>query len=132
MTQTQDLHHIWGQVLDELKTASANPYSTSPCLSPQQRAWLKLVKPIQYTNGFALLSAPNTFAKEAIERTLHEPITCALEKFLGEEVTLAVKVIEKASATNADPNDSHALLREALNADPVTGCLLYTSPSPRD
>ena len=121
MTQTQDLHHIWGQVLDELETASANPYSTSPCLSPQQRAWLKLVKPIQYTNGFALLSAPNTFAKEAIERTLHEPITCALEKFLGEEVTLAVKVIEKASATNADPNDSHALLREALNADPVTG-----------
>lgn len=121
MTQTQDLQHIWGQVLDELETASANPYSTSPCLSPQQRAWLKLVKPIQYTNGFALLSAPNTFAKEAIERTLHEPITCALEKFLGEEVTLAVKVIEKASATNADPNDSHALLREALNADPVTG-----------
>lgn len=121
MTQTQDLHHIWGQVLDELETASANPYSTSPCLSPQQRAWLKLVKPIQYTNGFALLSAPNTFAKEAIERTLHEPITCALEKFLGEEVTLAVKVIEKASTTNADPNDSHALLREALNADPVTG-----------
>lgn len=121
MTQTQDLHHIWGQVLDELETASANPYSTSPCLSPQQRAWLKLVKPIHYTNGFALLSAPNTFAKEAIERTLHEPITCALEKFLGEEVTLAVKVIEKASATNADPNDSHALLREALNADPVTG-----------
>lgn len=121
MTQIQDLHHIWGQVLDELETASANPYSTSPCLSPQQRAWLKLVKPIQYTNGFALLSAPNTFAKEAIERTLHEPITCALEKFLGEEVTLAVKVIEKASATNADPNDSHALLREALNADPVTG-----------
>lgn len=121
MTQTQDLHHIWGQVLDELETASANPYSTSPCLSPQQRAWLKLVKPIQYTNGFALLSAPNTFAKEAIERTLHEPITCALEKFLGEEVTLAVKVNEKASATNADPNDSHALLREALNADPVTG-----------
>ena len=27
MTQTQDLHHIWGQVLDELETASANPYS---------------------------------------------------------------------------------------------------------
>ncbi|MDU7192996.1 chromosomal replication initiator protein DnaA [Lawsonella clevelandensis] len=121
VTQTQDLHHIWGQVLDELETASANPYSTSPSLSPQQRAWLKLVEPIQYTNGFALLSAPNTFAKEAIERTLHEPITCALEKFLGEEVTLAVKVIEKTPATSADPNDSHVLLREALNANPVTG-----------
>ena len=87
MTQTPDLHHIWGKVLEELETASANPYSPTPSLSPQQRAWLRLIEPIQYTNGFALLSAPNTFAKEAIERTLHNPITA---------------------------------------------CLLYTSPSPRD
>lgn len=121
MTQTPDLHHIWGKVLEELETASANPYSPTPSLSPQQRAWLRLIEPIQYTNGFALLSAPNTFAKEAIERTLHNPITAALEELLGEEVTLAIKVIDKNPEDSYEHEDSHSFLRKALDADPLSG-----------
>ena len=120
MTQTPDLHHIWGKVLEELETASANPYSPTPSLSPQQRAWLRLIEPIQYTNGFALLSAPNTFAKEAIERTLHNPITAALEELLGEEVTLAIKVIDKNPEDSYEHEDSHSFLRKALDADPLS------------
>ena len=35
-----------------------------PSLTPQQRAWLKLVKPLVITEGFALLSVPTTFRAE--------------------------------------------------------------------
>lgn len=120
MTQTRSLKEIWDNVLNDLEEGSANQYSPSPSLTHQQRAWLKLVKPLQVTNGFALLSAPNLFAKEAIERNLQEPITKALEKCLGEAITLAVKVVEP-EPNPEEQNDSRALLRNALEKDPTTG-----------
>lgn len=120
MTQTRSLTEIWEKVLNDLEEASANQYSSSPSLTHQQRAWLKLVKPLQVTNGFALLAAPNLFAKEAIERNLEEPITKALEKFLGESITLAVKVVEPEPDPEEE-NDSRSLLRTALKKDPTTG-----------
>jgi chromosomal replication initiator protein len=74
---------VWEQVVQELSDGT---------LSPQQRAWMRVTRPIGLLDGTALLAAPSDFAKEAIERALREPITDALSRRLGRVVSLAVKV----------------------------------------
>ncbi|NIJ14391.1 chromosomal replication initiator protein [Saccharomonospora amisosensis] len=82
---------VWEQVVRELSDGT---------LSPQQRAWMRVTRPIGLLDGTALLAAPSDFAKEAIERALREPITSALSRRLGRDVSLAVKV---DAADNAPP-----------------------------
>ncbi|HKS48788.1 MAG TPA: chromosomal replication initiator protein DnaA [Amycolatopsis sp.] len=74
---------VWDQVVRELSDGT---------LSPQQRAWMRVTRPIGLLDGTALLAAPSDFAKEAIERALREPITRALSRRLGRPISLAVKV----------------------------------------
>jgi chromosomal replication initiator protein len=78
-----DLGQIWNEVVRELSTGT---------LSPQQRAWMRVTRPIGLLDGTALLAAPSDFAKDAIERALREPISAALSRHLGRQVSLAVKV----------------------------------------
>ncbi len=88
---------VWEQVVAELSDGT---------LSPQQRAWMRVTRPIGLLDGTALLAAPSDFAKEAIERALREPITSALSRHLGREVSLAVKVdaAENTPAAPAQPS----------------------------
>ena len=81
--QQTDLAVVWDQVVQELSDGT---------LSPQQRAWMRVTRPIGLLDGTALLAAPSDFAKEAIERALRDPITDALSRRLGRPVSLAVKV----------------------------------------
>ncbi|WP_394614731.1 chromosomal replication initiator protein DnaA [Lentzea sp. JNUCC 0626] len=81
--QQVDLGLVWAEVVQELATSH---------LSPQQRAWMRVTRPIGLLDGTALLAAPSDFAKEAIERALRDPITAALSRRLGRSVSLAVKV----------------------------------------
>ncbi|MGH4006800.1 MAG: DnaA ATPase domain-containing protein, partial [Pseudonocardiaceae bacterium] len=78
-----DLGQVWNEVVRELSTGT---------LSPQQRAWMRVTRPIGLLDGTALLAAPSDFAKDAIERVLRQPISAALSKHLGRQVSLAVKV----------------------------------------
>ncbi|WP_190819815.1 chromosomal replication initiator protein DnaA [Saccharopolyspora pogona] len=78
-----DLVRVWDEVVQELSSGT---------LSPQQRAWMRVTRPIGLLDGTALLAAPSDFAKEAIERALRDPITDALSRRLGRAVSLAVKV----------------------------------------
>src|SRR5699024_9994095 len=78
-----NLGRVWNDVVAELADGT---------LSPQQRAWMRVTRPIGLLDGTALLAAPSDFAKEAIERALREPITEALSRRLGKAITLAVKV----------------------------------------
>ncbi|MFD4369317.1 chromosomal replication initiator protein DnaA [Rhodococcus sp. NPDC058521] len=92
------LARVWVDVVAEL--TSSNPGGDLPPLSRGQKAWLALVKPLTLAQGFALLSVPSSFAQEAIERDLREPILHALGRHLGEQVEgLGVRI---AAATN-DP-----------------------------
>ncbi|GAA1250794.1 hypothetical protein GCM10009676_41920 [Prauserella halophila] len=91
--QQLNLGSVWEQVVKELSDGT---------LSPQQRAWMRVTRPIGLLDGTALLAAPSDFAKEAIERALREPITAALSRRLGRDVSLAVKV-DSAESTPA-PN----------------------------
>lgn len=84
---------IWNNVVTELNgdhtTGAANG-----ALTPQQRAWLKLVQPLVITEGFALLSVPTPFVQNEIERHLREPIIAALSRQLGQRVELGVRIAD--------------------------------------
>lgn len=111
------LARVWVDVVAEL--TSSDPGGDLPPLSRGQKAWLALVKPLTLTQGFALLSVPSSFAQEAIERDLREPILHVLGRHLGEQVEgLGVRIAapsndpepDRTSATAAvdSSNDGHA------------------------
>ncbi|WP_319452925.1 MULTISPECIES: chromosomal replication initiator protein DnaA [unclassified Mycobacterium] len=88
---------IWNKVVAELNgdtphQAALNGDVTPPVLTPQQRAWLKLVRPLVITEGFALLSVPTPFVQNEIERHLREPIITSLSRHLGQRVELGVRI----------------------------------------
>jgi chromosomal replication initiator protein len=91
--QQMNLSVVWEQVVRELSAGT---------LSPQQRAWMRVTRPIGLLDGTALLAAPSDFAKDAIERALRDPITDALSRRLGRVVSLAVKV-DPMGAQSAAP-----------------------------
>jgi chromosomal replication initiator protein len=92
---------VWNNVVAELNgdiapTGTTNGDASLPSLTPQQRAWLKLVKPLVITEGFALLSVPTPFVQNEIERHLREPIITALSRHLGHRVELGVRIAAPA------------------------------------
>jgi chromosomal replication initiator protein len=87
---------VWSAVVSELNgendgsTTNGEPY-VAP-LTPQQRAWLNLVQPLQIVEGFALLSVPSSFVQNEIERHLRTQITEALSRRLGQPIELGVRI----------------------------------------
>ena len=93
---------VWNNVVAELNGdpdtgETLNGDSTLPTLTPQQRAWLKLVQPLVIAEGFALLSVPTPFVQNEIERHLREPIINALSRQLGQRVELGVRIAAPTS-----------------------------------
>ncbi len=101
--QPGDLGAVWNRVIADLSGASAE--SGSPALSPQQRAFLRLTRPLGLLDGTALLAAPSEFAKDAIERILRRPISDALGRHLGVSVNLAVVVDASAASGGTEVPD---------------------------
>jgi chromosomal replication initiator protein len=77
------LEAVWAEVTENLINGA---------LSPQQRAWIRLTKPLALIEDTALLAAPNQFAKDAFESRLRPIITEAISQQLGSEVSVAVTV----------------------------------------
>ncbi|MEV3903741.1 chromosomal replication initiator protein DnaA [Mycobacterium sp. NPDC050551] len=98
---------VWNNVLADLNgdgdTREHNGSGPVPVLTPQQRAWLKLVKPLVITEGFALLSVPTPFVQNEIERHLREPIISALSRHLGQRVELGVRIATPSTDDTDDP-----------------------------
>ncbi|PVZ10892.1 chromosomal replication initiator protein DnaA [Actinomycetospora cinnamomea] len=93
--QLFDLDETWGRVVAELTAGSGD----GAALSPQQRAWVRVTRPLGLLEDTALLAAPSEFAKEAIERALRDPIVAALSRHIGRPVSLAVRVDHSARPT---------------------------------
>ena len=89
--QLSDLDATWTRVVAELTAGSAG----GPPLSAQQRAWVRVTRPLGLLDDTALLAAPSEFAKEAIERALRDPIVDALSRHIGRPVQLAVRVDQR-------------------------------------
>jgi len=85
---------VWSAVVSELNGDGA--YDSQ--LTPQQRAWLKLARPLTIAEGFALLSVPSPFVQNEIERHLRTPIVEALSRKLGQRIELGVRI---------EPSDDH-------------------------
>src|SRR3954452_4323579 len=101
--QPGDLAYVWHRVIADLSGTS--PGSGVSALSPQQRAFLRLTRPLGLIDGTALLAAPSEFAKDAIERILRRPISDALGRHLGVAVNLAVVVAASAASGGTEVPD---------------------------
>jgi len=99
---------VWNAVVSELNgetptdgiSSHGQPYV--PPLTPQQRAWLNLVQPLQIVEGFALLSVPSSFVQNEIERHLRTQITDALSRRLGQHIELGVRISPLTADEAAD------------------------------
>ncbi|MGV0743519.1 chromosomal replication initiator protein DnaA [Mycolicibacterium sp. XJ870] len=111
---------VWNSVVAELngdRDGNHQGDPSVPTLTPQQRAWLKLVKPLVIAEGFALLSVPTPFVQNEIERHLREPIVAALSRKLGQRVELGVRI-----ATPPDePEDAGADIPAESTPPPSDG-----------
>lgn len=112
-----DLARVWLDATSSLSDAD---------LSPQQRAWLRLTQPLALVHDTAVLAAPNTFAKDAIESLLLPRITQAISAKLGRTVSVAITVREHETA-DSDTTPVAAPTMEL----PILGDLPYPPPAPR-
>ena len=102
--QSGDLGQVWNRVIADLSGAAGGPNATQ-ALSSQQRAFLRLTRPLGVIDGTALLAAPSEFAKNAIERVLRQPISDAIGRHLGVTVNLAVVVDASAASGGTEVPD---------------------------
>lgn len=114
-----ELDSVWQAVVDQLTYGS--PDGTVPALSRQQKAWLSLVKPIDFAQGFAMIAAPSQLARDNIEGHLREPITNAMSKLLGQDVDLAVRIDTSLSSPAATTTEDNA----APDPSGDTGLIAY-------
>ncbi|KDE99894.1 chromosomal replication initiation protein [Mycolicibacterium aromaticivorans JS19b1 = JCM 16368] len=100
---------VWSSVVAELNgdgTADQRPSNGTggdAPLTPQQRAWLKLVQPLTIAEGFALLSVPSSFVQNEIERHLRTQIVDALSRRLGQRVELGVRIAPPSLEADNEP-----------------------------
>jgi chromosomal replication initiator protein len=74
---------VWRRALESLDAAG---------VTPQQRAFVRLARPVGLLDGTALLAAPNDLTKEILEQRVRDTITQLLSEQLGFPVRLAVTV----------------------------------------
>ncbi|TGD84651.1 chromosomal replication initiator protein DnaA [Mycolicibacterium sp. CH28] len=100
---------VWSSVVAELngdgdqQSRPGNGSGAESPLTPQQRAWLKLVQPLTIAEGFALLSVPSSFVQNEIERHLRTQIVDALSRRLGQRVELGVRIAPPTVDEDTDP-----------------------------
>src|SRR3712207_1933403 len=82
-TPDQGFPAVWDRALEALDVAG---------VTPQQRAFVRLARPVGLLDGTALIAAPNDLTKEVLEQRMRETITGLLSEQLGHPVRLAVTV----------------------------------------
>ncbi|WP_088287481.1 chromosomal replication initiator protein DnaA [Kineosporia sp. A_224] len=95
-TSPEDFPVIWLRALEALDAAG---------VTPQQRAFVRLTRPVGLLDGTALLAAPNELTKGLLEQRMRETITDALSAELGRPVRLAVTVDPSLAAGPAETSN---------------------------
>jgi chromosomal replication initiator protein len=114
-----DLAEVWATAIGGLSDGS---------LTPQQRAFVNLTRPMGLVEDTALIAAPNDFTKDVLETRLRPMVVEALSRTLGREIRLAVTVDPSIAPTLEDTTDEVA---DATYADGSDGATSST-PAPRD
>ena len=99
MDATEDLAEVWADALATL--AEGN-------LTPQQRAFVNLTRPMGLVEDTALIAAPNEFTKDVLETRLRPMVVEALSRTLGRDIRLAVTVDPSIDAGDDDATDEVA------------------------
>lgn len=107
MPSSDDLGVIWQQTIDSLAETS---------LSPQQRAFVSLTRPMGLVEGTALIAAPNDFTKDFLETRLRPMVTEALSAAMGQDIRLAVTVDPTISEIAGDDNSIENALDDVADA----------------
>ena len=113
---TADLADVWAAAIASLEDGS---------LTPQQRAFVNLTRPLGLVEDTALIAAPNEFTKDVLETRLRPLVTEALSRTLGRQIRLAVTVDPSISAVVDDTTDEVADATYAEVGQP-------TAPAPPD
>lgn len=93
------LQNTWNGVVNEITQSGA----AASAFTPQQRAYLKLARPLALVEGVAVLAVPNQYVKDFIETELAGTICQALSSKLGRSYTLAVTVDAEAASQQPQP-----------------------------
>ncbi|MFI7586019.1 chromosomal replication initiator protein DnaA [Spongisporangium articulatum] len=82
-TSEEPFATLWRRAIEALDGAG---------VTAQQRAFVRLARPVGLLDGTALLAAPNDLTKEILEQRVRETIVAVLSEQLGYQVRLAVTV----------------------------------------
>ena len=99
--QVLDLDSVWTRAIAGLG---------EDLVSAQQRAWLRLTKPLALVQDTVVLATPNDFARDVLDTRLRPLVIEALSRELARDVRVAVTVepehttVESGSSA-ADPDD---------------------------
>ena len=102
-----DLTQLWNDTLQELSISS---------LSPQQRAFVSMTRPLAIVGDTVVVAAPNEFTKDVLETRLRPYVVSALERTLERPVRLAVSVDPDMASTLDDEETDE--LADATYAEP--------------
>ena len=117
-----DLTEVWAKAIASLADGS---------LTPQQRAFVALTRPLGLVEDTALIAAPNEFTKDVLETRLRPMVVEALSTQLGREIRLAVTVDPSIDPSIDDATDEVADATYADSADSAPAVATIT-PDRRD
>ena len=83
MAGDSELTEMWNAALSTLSDGT---------LSPQQKAFVSLTRPLGLVEDTVLIAAPNEFTKDVLETRLRPLVSSALSQIVGREIRLAVTV----------------------------------------
>ena len=100
MAGDSELTAMWHAALDSLSDGT---------LSPQQKAFVSLTRPLGLVEDTVLIAAPNEFTKDVLETRLRPLVSTALSHIVGRDIRLAVTVDPSiAPALDSDLTDEVA------------------------
>jgi chromosomal replication initiator protein len=110
---TIDLDAVWARTLSGLGEDT---------LAPQQRALMRLTRPLAIVEDTALLATPNDFARELLDSRLSPVIADLLSQELGRQIRVAVTVqpTETGGSGEGFPGVDQAMPAPAAPDRPVT------------
>lgn len=83
MAGDNELTAMWNAALNSLSDGT---------LSPQQKAFVSLTRPLGLVEDTVLIAAPNEFTKDVLETRLRPLVSKALSQIVGRDIRLAVTV----------------------------------------
>jgi chromosomal replication initiator protein len=117
MTPGDDFPAVWRRAVEALDAAG---------VTPQQRAFVRLVRPLGLLDETVLLAAPNDLTKEVLEQRMRETITDLLAAELGHPVRLAVTV--DPSLLDDEARGGHTSSGAGQASGPVAAVPVPTQP----